>query len=401
MDFVTFENTKINNFNSGASKSKFDFDITVHGFKNDEEFQEYLDSNKKYHISNLKQMDPKLLMNNVKSLKYYPNIDEIDISQNIGALQTEHLEEIAKCTKLKYLNINGNDNRKTDTCDNVNSSVNATIGISSLSTINDIGYAGMIAISKIKTLEVLRACDCNVTSEGLRSFVGHQSIKNLYLDGTKDLDPYVLEQLVSKTPTLKTLSLNNCGLKMDHLTALTANISVIDLRLGQNYIGNDGAKIISLINGIRSLYLENTYIGNDGCKYLANMRVLLMDLRNNDIGNGGSKHLAKNKSLIVLCLAHNRVKNDGAKAIAGMKNLIQLDLDNNPIEKSGAKAFLKNTTLNELKTFFWLIDVDLCLEIKFHIQQNKKRIDEGTELARQCGLTQYYNKNFIHFFKSD
>ena len=111
--------------------------------------------------------------------------------------------------------------------------------------------------------------------------------------------------------------------------ALAENCTLRFLHLGDNHIGNEGAKRLAdalMVNGsLEEVYLGSNAIGVEGAKsvaeaLVANRTLATIDLARNKIGDDGAQTLAAsllaNESLELIDLGGNQINDKGAKSLA-------------------------------------------------------------------------------------
>ena len=170
-------------------------------------------------------------------------------------------------------------------------------------------------------------------------------------------------RVAQNDPSLTSLNLGDNRIGDDGAkalaTALKNNTSLTSLNLLGNRIGDDGAKALATAletnTSLTSLELGFNRIGADGATALAtalknNTSLTSLNLLNNDIGDEGANALAAalktNTSLTSLELGFNGIGADGAKALAAAlktnTSLTSLNLVNNGI------GYETNSTIHTL-----------------------------------------------------
>ncbi|NOT02643.1 MAG: hypothetical protein HOP29_18715 [Phycisphaerales bacterium] len=170
---------------------------------------------------------------------------------------------------------------------------------------------------------------------------------------------------------LTTLHLGDNNIGAEGAKALATLTGLTTLHLGDNNIGAEGAKALATLTGLTTLHLGGNNIGAEGAKALATLTGLTtLHLWNNKIGAEGAKALATLTGLTTLHLGDNNIGAEGAKALATLIGLTTLNLWSNNIGDEGAKAL---TTLTSLTTL--------------HLGANKIRAKGAKALAAITGLT--------------
>mmetsp|Transcript_10250 Transcript_10250/g.25750 ORF Transcript_10250/g.25750 Transcript_10250/m.25750 type:complete len:936 (-) Transcript_10250:199-3006(-) len=236
------------------------------------------------------------------------------------------------------------------------------------------------------------------------SFLHTQRLPELFLDSHK-VYPEGLSAVTKALPahdTMAHLSISNAKIGNEGIAKLSAvfpKLSLTELRLGGNQIGNDGlvTMLKSLPATLTELHLNDNEIGTEGALALAgalsgfkNLQVLnlsgntyledegvkalveavrdnhfsvpVLQLNNTGCGDEGANAVAEllsaNAPVVEAQLSHNKITNQGAKAIAkallSNTNLHVLDLSDNEIAPAGAEALTAS-----LRDNYDLVKLDL------------------------------------------
>jgi len=161
-----------------------------------------------------------------------------------------------------------------------------------------------------------------------------------------------MRKSISKAPMDEYLNLSGRELRDTNLEFLIDEYPNLEvLNISNNYISNEGAKIIASSNTIRDLYISNNKIGNLGAKFLAqNKSIKLLQLEDNNVGDEGARYLAQNNTIETLILRRNRLTSVGIQSFVNNKSIKALQLGYNPqIDDEAAKVLARNTTLKSLE----------------------------------------------------
>jgi Ran GTPase-activating protein (RanGAP) involved in mRNA processing and transport len=167
------------------------------------------------------------------------------------------------------------------------------------------------------------------------------------------IDKGLLERIRVNDSTLKILDLSSQKLNAQGIrqlvNALASNTTLTSLDVGNNQIGDEGAKALAANATLTSLDVWSNQIGDEGAKALAtNATLASLKVRYNQIGDEGAKALAANATLTSLNIGNNLIGAEGAKALAANATLTSLDVGYNQIGAEGVKALAANATLTSL-----------------------------------------------------
>lgn len=125
---------------------------------------------------------------------------------------------------------------------------------------------------------------------------------------------------------------------------------------------------------ITKLKLYNNYIGDEGAKLLAaNTTVKMLNIGYNNIGINGAKALAANTTITTLYIRHNHIEVEGAKLLALSTNLTTLDIGYNQITEEDAKDLLSVLKFNTklIKLLHTFLDKQTVESITKLLSRNK------------------------------
>lgn len=187
-------------------------------------------------------------------------------------------------------------------------------------------------------------------------------LERLDLDASK-LGAKLLPAFLAKLdlPRLRTLRLGNLKFKEAGAEAIAASdaferCGIVELSIGGNAIGDDGAEALAGAEGlakIRRLNLSHNGIRADGVEALADSPLLrgleVLDIQSNKIQTKGAIALAGSivaKTLRAIDIDHNWIGSKGAAALFGSKGLAKLEVarfgyDNN-FEDAGFEALAES-----------------------------------------------------------
>jgi len=148
---------------------------------------------------------------------------------------------------------------------------------------------------------------------------------------------------------LTSLDLGDNAIGDEGARALAALTGLTSLNLAYNRIGDEGARALAALTGLTSLHLAGNAIGAAGARALAALTGLTsLHLAGNAIGAAGARALAALTGLTSLNLAGNAIGDEGARALAALTGLTSLDLAGNAIGAAGARALAALTGLTSL-----------------------------------------------------
>jgi len=135
----------------------------------------------------------------------------------------------------------------------------------------------------------------------------------------------------------------NCVDRLSRLSSLTT------LYIGDNQIGEEGAKAVARLQNLTKLYIQGNDIGKEGAKAVARLdNLTTLQIWDNGIGEEGAKAVARLQNLTILDIGGNGIGDRGAQAIASLHNLTSLRIWNNGIGNEGAKAVARLQNLTKL-----------------------------------------------------
>jgi len=148
------------------------------------------------------------------------------------------------------------------------------------------------------------------------------------------------------------LTLRNQGIQSNDIPMLCDYLGqhpeIKKLDLCNNSIGDAGAERLSATN-LEGMDLSNNQISHLGAAALAkSLSLQKLIMGNNFIGDEGAKAFKNNNNLILLGLSGNKITSTGAAALAELTTVRTLDLSNNIIRDIGFAAFARNTSITEL-----------------------------------------------------
>lgn len=150
------------------------------------------------------------------------------------------------------------------------------------------------------------------------------------------------------------LGMDHCQLKDDDTLAiadyLKNNPNIDSIFLIMNQLTSKGIKVLSDIQTIHELILDNNFIDNEGTKILREAKnIQSLSLGYNNITDTGIIDLTKNESINALMLDGLDITQIGADALANDKFLTLLELNNDTfLGDLGANVLAKSTTLQIL-----------------------------------------------------
>ena len=222
----------------------------------------------------------------------------------------------------------------------------------------------LLGSANFGALRELDLSDSNVGAGGVEFAAAPKlaTLERLVLDGSK-LGAKLLPAFLAKLdlPKLRALRLGGLRFKEAGAEAIAASdaferCGIVELSLGGNAMGDDGAEALAGAEGlakIRRLNLGHNGIRADGILALADSPLLrgleLLDIRNNKIQTKGAIALAGSvaaKTLRVIDIDHNWIGSKGAAALFGSEGLRALEVarfgyDNN-FEDAGLDALAES-----------------------------------------------------------
>jgi len=139
---------------------------------------------------------------------------------------------------------------------------------------------------------------------------------------------------VTEKSTHKTLDLiDQCRQVVDSLPMSELSLESLEsLHLGENEVGDDGAKALGSLQSLRSLHLDRNEVGDEGARALSSLVDLTeLVLSDNSIGDEGVEALASLTELASLHLEENEIGDAGAHALVLLTNLTTVHLEGNAI----------------------------------------------------------------------
>jgi len=316
------------------------------------------------------------LRNLVKSLKIYPQIEELTLDQN--QIQDEGATLLAELLKedntLKKLSLVKNEIQDTGATDLANALVsNQSLLILDLSknAIGDVGVQRWIELFQEISLEQLNLSLNQIGELGVDQMKSYSGETVVLFENQKG------DQVVKKIHSLKRV-IHGDRSQIGDQRAITIAKAIQDkskfilnsklegkwlysfseLHLNHNQIGDLGVEALvkALITGkilLQALYLKENRIGDRGAKALANLLIhpyphfQHLNLKGNQIGDFGASilamALAMNQTLLTLNLGRNKIEEFGvvALAVALESNhcLMKLNLNQNRIGDFLKKAW--------------------------------------------------------------
>jgi hypothetical protein len=123
------------------------------------------------------------------------------------------------------------------------------------------------------------------------------------------------------------------------LEAFKGTITLKELNLGYNSIGNEGARALAQNTTLIKLHLGSNHVGDEGARALAqNTTLTWLNLWDNTLGDEGARALAQDTTLTSLNLRGNYVRGEGARCLAQNTTLTALNLSINKVGDVGKKA---------------------------------------------------------------
>jgi Ran GTPase-activating protein (RanGAP) involved in mRNA processing and transport len=184
-----------------------------------------------------------------------------------------------------------------------------------------------------------------------------------------------LANLLKHNSLITRLSLSDFAIppeEANHIAKVINSMSIEEITLSCNSLGDEGAKCISEIirrnSTLLVIRISNNWIRDEGAKWISeaikeNSTLLEIDLLENRIGDDGAKWIfeaiEKNTTLTSISFAKNlMMRKEGIFKIANgiMKNvsLQKIDLSGNEINEKGVKWIAE-----ALKKNFVLLEIDL------------------------------------------
>jgi hypothetical protein len=126
-----------------------------------------------------------------------------------------------------------------------------------------------------------------------------------------------------------------------------------ELTISHNRIGDLGAVRLAENKNLKVLRIpksfgEDQVVGHEGARALSEISLIELDLKNNSIGNAGAEALSRSRTLKILNVKCNVIGEEGAIALARNTTLEYLNISNCDIGDEGAIALARNTTLEYL-----------------------------------------------------
>jgi Leucine Rich repeat len=215
---------------------------------------------------------------------------------------------------------------------------------------NTIDAEGILDLSKNKSIKILKATNCDISSKSLADFIKNNSTIEDLDFSDNELDDDCLNTIHLNT-SLKSLTLKGCGLTSKCSKLLAENKSIESINLSYNPIKTDGLMVLSKNSTLRCITIMRGEIDNIG--FLGkNESLKKLSFPFNSINSEGISGLEKNKTLTYLYLSNNRLDDNCMKYFSVMKSLENLNLEHNRItikSKSFLKdmyGFIKNINLN-------------------------------------------------------
>jgi Ran GTPase-activating protein (RanGAP) involved in mRNA processing and transport len=135
------------------------------------------------------------------------------------------------------------------------------------------------------------------------------------------------------------------------------NDFLVDLSIGDNNIGPEGAAAFEKNHTLKELDICDNHIGDEGAIALARSTSLVtLSANMNDIGDPGCQALLANRNLKILWLIGNEITGEGLKGIESNTSLEELNLYYNNITSRGAARLALNHTLTCLNLGRNLLD---------------------------------------------
>ena len=251
------------------------------------------------------------------------NIKLID-SGNIYMLNTfdeELPRKLARCSKLKKLNIAGH--RIGDSgIKQIVGSLHQLIYLDS--SANNISDLGAEVISDSKKIEFLYLAENFVRNSGL--------------------------QKLSEMSQLRHLDISDNNLTEHETRSMSKFVQLVSVNLRGNNISAVGVESLSKLSTLTALDLGNNRVGAVEAHTLAQMlQLTYLDLSHNMVGDEGASALSKLEKLTFLRLEENAVGDSGVWKLSGIKNLKHLNLTSNNIGPLGGAAISNLSGLRELQ----------------------------------------------------
>ncbi|EFC50509.1 hypothetical protein NAEGRDRAFT_45222 [Naegleria gruberi] len=184
---------------------------------------------------------------------------------------------------------------------------------------------GLEEICKMTQLTSLKVCGFYLTTLGLKFLPRLKKLRKLNLNDHEDFGNEGAK-LISELDQLTSLEINDIG------------------------IDKKGAKFITNLKQLTSLTISNNPIFNEGVKYLTELPQLTnLNARFTKIDNEGVKYLSEMANLKILNIKRNYVQDLGVESICGMKNLTELDIEQNEISEEGVAKLKEMKQLKVLK----------------------------------------------------
>lgn len=102
-----------------------------------------------------------------------------------------------------------------------------------------------------------------------------------------------------------------------------------------------GAKALSKMARLKSLYLRNNNIGDEGAKFLSSSNTIeMLSTESNNITNVGAQEFARMINLKSLQIADNKIEDEGIKQLLKLPNLHSICIYDNPFDSYEIENFL-------------------------------------------------------------
>ncbi|MCY2963253.1 MAG: carboxypeptidase regulatory-like domain-containing protein, partial [Planctomycetota bacterium] len=247
------------------------------------------------------------------------------------------------------------------------------------------GIADDAFLENLKRLPKLRELHIEVTKEitveGLTHLVDLQAIEKLSCYDVnaegQGLGDAVLVA-AARISTLRSLSLNHCGVTNAGLEPLLSMPELRELHLGQNLLSDPGLKYLAGLKELRTLNLNCTVgsvhygrmqFTDAGLAHLARLSKLedldltgqpisarslvfpklkTLSVGGSEIDDEAAAQIGKCRDLRSLSLVYSSITNDGLTAIATLPNLVQLNIDSDQIGDEGIAHLADLTSLEIL-----------------------------------------------------
>lgn len=239
--------------------------------------------------------------------------------------------------------------------------------------------------------------DLGMSPEALEKFFKEngQHISRL---NAKRIEKNFALKLIRYCPHLQHLSLRHCRIDHWYLVSHIQKLKNLEtLDIGDNHIGDEGARLIGQLNNLKELNIDACCLGPNGagairrlqglsklsisrndiraagfeaisqltllkelCAHLCDISAITdeaverlqslqkLDISENEIGDAGAKRISRLVNLKTLDISQNTVGPEGAVAIGRMEGLLTLNISVNAIEDAGAASISILHNLEEL-----------------------------------------------------